>query len=300
MKRLPAGISYTSPNLDAKTFPYLTVKNIHRWQGYFDRMEKLTEGGPKNQATNVRLARREVDFATLWKWRELQKEFPDYYTDYLIPTNRIKWANSARPEPLPKWFTYDVNREWHTHPVRQGSLEDLSVNASLAAFPEKPYPEQLSKIPQSRIRAYLPNRWGGADETSHYVLDPDAATGRAVVADGNTLPVGIGFYSVDRKSMGPTLKITLDKMVPGKYTLYDLGEISVTPKSNIWLSPSNQTRLEVGERLYEPGATNRWHAYVSMKFEGPLYGGSEKEDRVLVDRIYLVELGPRQFEPAHE
>jgi len=37
-----------------------------------------------------------------------------------------------------------------------------------------------------------------------------------------------------------------------------------------------------------------------MKFEGPLYGGSEKEDRVLVDRIYLVELGPRQFEPAQE
>ena len=300
MKQLPAGISYTSPNLDAKTFPYLTVKNIHRWQGYFDRMEKLTEGGPENQATNVRLARREVDFATLWKWRELQKEFPEYYTDYLIPTNRIKWANSARPEPLPKWFTYDVNREWHTNPVRTGLLEDLSTSASLAKFQEKPYPEQFSKIPPSRIRAYLPNRWGGADETSHFVLDPDAATGRAVVTDGNSLPVGIGFAQVDSKLMGPTLKINLDKMVPGKYTLFDLGEISVTANSNIWLSPSNQTRLEVGERIYEPGAANRWHAYVSMKFEGPLYGGSEKEDRVLVDRIYLVELGPRQFEPAHE
>lgn len=300
MKLLPAGISYTSPNLDAKTFPYLTVKNINRWQGYFDRMEKLTGGGPKNQVTNVRLARREVDFATLWKWRDLYKKYPDYYTDYLIPTNRIKWANSARPDPLPKWCTYDINREWYTHPVRTGLLEDLSSRASLATFQEKPYPEQFGKIPPSRIRAFLPNRWGGADETSHFVLDPDAATGRAVVTDGNSLPVGIGFYSVDSKSMGPTLKISLDKMVPGKYTLYDLGEISVTPKSNIWLSPSNATRLEVGERLYEPGATNRWHAYVSMKFEGALYGGREKQDRVLVDRIYLVELGPRQFEPAQE
>ncbi len=44
-----------------------------------------------------------------------------------------------------------------------------------------------------------------------------------------------------------------------------------------------------GQRLYEPGADNQWEAYVSLKFDGPTYGGKAEQDRVLCDRIILVK-----------
>jgi hypothetical protein len=74
-----------------------------------------------------------------------------------------------------------------------------------------------------------------------------------------------------------------------------IGESSV-----IALSPSGNSRLDIGQRLYEPGAENRWKAYISMKFDGPLYGGAGEKNRLLVDRIDLVQLGLDQFDPARQ
>ena len=31
--------------------------------------------------------------------------------------------------------------------------------------------------------------------------------------------------------------------------------------------------LEIGSQLYFPGESNRWKAWVSLKFTGPSYGG---------------------------
>jgi hypothetical protein len=54
----------------------------------------------------------------------------------------------------------------------------------------------------------------------------------------------------------------------------------------------------VGTRVYEPGAPNVWHAWVSIKSDGPSYGGTAKEDLVLVDQIILVKKITNQFQSS--
>ena len=93
----PGAVTYKSRTYDARTFPYLTVENIRRWQGYFDEMEWLTADQPK-ALLHVRAERRELDLATLWKWQELSKQFRDYFKDYRVHVNRVRAANRALHE----------------------------------------------------------------------------------------------------------------------------------------------------------------------------------------------------------
>ncbi|MEA3402439.1 MAG: DUF4838 domain-containing protein, partial [Armatimonadota bacterium] len=72
---LPPGVRYKSTLYDEQTFPYLTADSIHRWQTYFDRMEELTADHPEKRL-NVQKERRELDFATLWKWQDLAERYP--------------------------------------------------------------------------------------------------------------------------------------------------------------------------------------------------------------------------------
>ena len=41
--------------------------------------------------------------------------------------------------------------------------------------------------------------------------------------------------------------------------------------------------------MYDSESDNLWDAYVSLKFDGPTYGGKAKEDLVLCDQIILVK-----------
>ena len=89
-------------------------------------------------------------------------------------------------------------------------------------------------------------------------------------------------------SFGLQCELTAAEIVPGKYHIYSLAEIEVTPDCQIWFSSSSwQTHLQLGSRLYQPGAANRWQAYVSMKFDGSTYGGTGA-DTVLCDRVILL------------
>jgi len=45
--------------------------------------------------------------------------------------------------------------------------------------------------------------------------------------------------------------------------------------------------VAIGSRLYFPGETNRWEAWVSLKFTGKSWGG-DGEERVVCDRVILV------------
>ena len=85
-------------------------------------------------------------------------------------------------------------------------------------------------------------------------------------------------------------EVSPDEIVPGEYHLYELAEVVLTPTCMIWFSNlSWVTNLQLGQMLYEPDGDNRWHVWVSMKFDGPTYGGAADEDLVLVDRIILVK-----------
>ncbi len=89
---------------------------------------------------------------------------------------------------------------------------------------------------------------------------------------------------------GARIRLERKDIVAGKYRLYRLGTITITPDSWVWFSARSwATHQQLGERLHEPGTPNLWEAWVSLKFDGPTYGGTAAEDQVLCDRIIVVK-----------
>jgi len=291
MRELPPGVTFNSQDLDDRTFPYLTVENIHRWPIWFDQMEQQVADAP-DQLLNVRLLRRELDFATLWKWFKLNKAYPEYFKDHETYVARITAVNNATAPAGMK-----------PPPLGTSTLQDF-LAVIQGGGQSKPLPPPLAGTDPDRIKQYLPRNYDYGSGRK-IVADPEAAFGYAVTVHDPDLPFQLGFYQwISREpppgtpsgTHGARLKIEKDQITPGVYRLYELGEIVVTPDSWIWFSAKSwATLLEVGTRVYEPGADNVWHAWVSLKFDGPSYGGKAEEGRVLVDRILLVKKSADQF-----
>jgi len=292
MRELPPGVTYNSQNFDDRTFPYLTVTNIHHWQGCFDRMESSVSNSP-GHLLNVSILRRELDFATLWKWFDMKKTFPDYFKDNAPYAARITAVNDAT---APAGMKH--------RPFGAGALQDFLAIIQ-GGGKSKPLPDQFAGVAEERIKQYLPRNYDNRTER-RTIVDQEAAFGYAATVHYPDMPFELGFYQwISRNpppgtpsgKSGARIKIGKDQITPGAYRLYELGRIEVTPDSWIWFSAKSwATRLEVGDRIYEPGADNLWHAWVSMKFDGPSYGGSATNNQVLVDRIILVREGKGQFE----
>ncbi len=294
---LPPGVRYKSQVYDERTFPYLTAENIHRWQGYFDRMEKLTAEDAQARL-HVRKERRELNFATLWKWQELTERYPDYFTDHEVHADRIREVNAALTDGT------------RVRPLGESALDEFLLKIRASAN-EAPLPDRFSDIDPSRVRQFVPLRnHGGA----RIVAAPDAAFGYAAPVHKPDMPFNFGFYegteaprerenlpelSPDspltwHRTLSGTFslrhELTQEDIVPGEYHLYELGEITLTPDCMIWFSNRSwATNLKLGHRLYEAAGDNTWRALVSMKFDGPTYGGTADEDLVLVERIVLVK-----------
>jgi len=273
-------VTYKSRDFTDRTFPYLTVENIHRWQTYFDQMEQLAADQPK-ALLHVRTERRELDMATLWKWLDLVKKYPEYFKDYKHHVNRIRTTDAALRRDNPKV-------KGMSNAVIEKFVFDIKVGGM-----NPPLPAQFDGIDPARIKQFLPVRHKGRPRM---VEDPAAAFGHASVVAAPRYPLRVVFFQFDRSKRAATREITKDDIVPGEYRLYELGEIEITPDCRITFLGNGQTYLQLGVHLYEPGAENKWRAYASIKFEGKTYGGKSETDQVLVDRVILVSISKDQFE----
>jgi hypothetical protein len=300
---VPPGVTYRSKYFDDATFPYLTATNIHRWQGYFDRMEALTADQPE-KLLHVRTVRRKLDFATLWKWLDLAKAYPEEFRDHGAVASRIRATNAT------------VSSKHFVRPVAPNSVSDFAMKIR-AGGRTPSLPQELTGVDPSRTRQYVPV---SGRATSPSVEDADAAFGYAAPVHKPDMPFCFGFYQDDRATDDETAlpvlpknsraawvragsrkftlqrRITAEGITAGRYRLYELGEVDVTPDCKIWFSAQSwRTHVSIGERLYEPGAGNRWKVYASIRFDGPAYGGKAKVDRVLVGRVILISLSRDQF-----
>ncbi|NOZ20780.1 MAG: DUF4838 domain-containing protein, partial [Planctomycetes bacterium] len=277
MTVLPPGTTYRSSDYDERTFPYLTDANIHRWQTLFDRMEEQVADQAEH-LLNVRLLRRELDFATLRKWFDLKKRYPEYFKDYTLYAERITAVNKSKAPAGMK-----------PRPLGKDTLGDFLAVIQGGGL-EKPLPPAFDGIDRSRIRTFVPTN-NGRQAGRKRVVDPDAAFGYAATVHKPDMPFQLGFYQWKTRhppsgKHGPRLSLSRDDIIPGTYQLHKLGTLTVTPDCLIWFSAKSwATNIDLGKRLYEPGADNLWEAYVSLKFDGPMYGGKGPENQVLVDRI---------------
>lgn len=290
----PPQMRYKSAHFDLHTFPYLTIDNIHRWQALFDRMERLVAADARFSA-NLGYVRRELDLATLWRWHDLRQAYPQVYTDYTLYTQRFEAVNSALPQPWMNdehhnrtaWETASgkaINRG--TKPLGEAVMRDF-VTRIEAGGQEKPLPDLLDGIDRSRIKTFaaeFSSRQARRMGIDSIVTDADAAFGFAapvIHAPGLPFPVKLRDLST-----GETQTLTLieqDQITPGVYRTYELGTIEVKPRSRLYFRWGT-TGLDVGRRLYAPGEENRWKVYVSLKFDGPTYGGVTDEDLFPVEK----------------
>lgn len=277
MTDLPPNTTYKSHLYNDNVFPYLTVENIHRWQTLFDDMENQVADDPERLA-NVKLLRRELDMATLWKWFDLKKAHPDYYTDPKILEERIK---AIEKEPSPAGMK--IGDHWKIG----GPQLDNFMTVLKGGGKEKPLPPEFNGVDKSKIRTFPISRGKKVD-------DPDAAFGYATVIDKPDYPFVYGFFQWRSRTPrvvipGPKVKLEKKDVKPDQYALYKLGTIKIeVADSLVHMGRSWHTHLKVGSLLYEPGERNEWDVYLSLKFEGPAYGGRGKDNRVLCDRIIMV------------
>lgn len=274
-------VTFKSHNYDERTFPYLTAENIHRWQGYFDRMETLTADEPK-ALLHVQAERRELDLATVVRWKALKAMYPERYKDYAVYAARVRAVNAK------------MTKRKNVRPIGQAALQEFEFRYRIGEK-DIPLPDRLKGIDPDRVQQYLPRQY--ARRHPKIIEEPNAPMGYATPVHLPDNPLMVRFSDVTNGRRGPMIQVGLKDITPGEYRLYELGDITVAPQCRIEFSgKSCQTHLRVGERLYEPGAGNKWKAYVELKFDGPTYSGKTKEDEVLVGRIILVSLSKDQFE----
>ena len=240
----------------------------------FDAMEIKAAFSPE-ALLNVQRLRRELDFASLWKWFKLRKAYPEYFADAAVFINRIKAANASSGK------------------LATGALSDFSAIIE-GGGEEKPLPPEFECIAKDRLQTFVPTN-SGRHTGPLQVMDAEAAWGYATTIHNPDMPFQLGFYQWQSRQPskgkeGGRLKLELKDITPGKYRLYRLGKITLTPDCWIWFSVKSwATNQQLRERLYEPGALNQWDAWVSLKFDGPSYGGTTPEDLVLCDRIIVVK-----------
>jgi hypothetical protein len=257
----------------SNNFPYLTPENIYKWQLLFDEMTALP-GLTQEHAFNLTVLRRNLDFASLHNWTAVSEARPDYFKDYNVQAGRIAALQKKRK-------------------FRGAStkLRDM-LFAIKAAERAKPVPEQFKDIPAEQIKRYVPKNYSRKTmrKGPASVEDKDAAFGYAATVHIPQLPFYFGYYKKNIKERTIDIKLESKDIVPGKYKLYKLGLFEITNECMIWFSTKSwQTQLQLADRLYEPGAENMWEAWVSMKFDGPMYGGEGKEDQVLCDQVIFIQ-----------
>ena len=269
MAVLPPGVGYKSLEFDDLNFPYLTAANIHRWQGFFDRMEAALVGRPEREKINTRLARRELDLATLWKWFPLAEAYPDEYLDHTVHTARITAINETDGVGLPL------------------GTSDMQFFSTVIAGggEERDLPTEFDGIDPWRVRTFVPYRYRGEPRA---VLDADAAWGYGIVVDSPNFPFTLGCHQMDTGTRVCTVSLGTDEIDAGSYQLVSLGELPITPETWVYFGRTWNTHFNLGRYLYDPDGVNRWRGYVSLKLDGPSYGGGAPQDIVVVDRVFMV------------
>lgn len=254
-------------------FAYLTPKRIMRWQGMFDKMEKLAAGN-EGHLRNVRTARITLDTSMLKKWREIKGAYPELTLTAKQVHGRIKQNASAELEK--HCLKHLVDRWWGSF------MSNLDVMLVKAEAVPKSLPEFFNQFPAEDIKQSF---------QIYGPKDADAACGLAVVRDYDAdVPVEFGFY--DDQSTKTSIKRILksEEIKPDRYEIYKLGRTKLTPHSRIWVTTSWIFTVEMGEFYVEGDPLIEWDVYMSLKFEGPRYGSKDKSkpNRISCDRVILV------------
>jgi hypothetical protein len=123
-----------------------------------------------------------------------------------------------------------------------------------------------------------------------YLRDADAAGGVALkLTEEQHGKLQFGMYDTANKKMLYNRTVPADQIpADGKFHLYSLGRVTLSPDCYVWGHPSCRIQRNLSE-FYRPGADNTYEILLSLKVQGPAYvPGSADPDAFLMDRIILM------------
>ncbi|MBO5724920.1 MAG: DUF4838 domain-containing protein, partial [Lentisphaeria bacterium] len=264
-------------------------KDVVRFQGYFDEMERLTKADPKANFA-VRRVRMSLDLVTLNFYSRIRKEVPGYKMDVKKLGERvlITFHESANA-----FYSGNNNvqiRDWKKRHIQ--GMETMVRNLTLRMGSDpKPLPADLfGKTDPALIYEFYPLPRG----KSRQVADKDAAWGYALLNEGKVqgFPILVLQYETVRNIWKNFFKLEKAKEgMEGKYSFYFAGTTQISPNYNLRFHfPGYKyiCMINPGE-VWLPGMDDTVYIYISLKFTGPkYYKGSKLKDSVSCDRIVIV------------
>ncbi|MBO4631902.1 MAG: DUF4838 domain-containing protein [Lentisphaeria bacterium] len=267
---------------------FVKSRDVVRWQGYFDQMEKLTASNPEINFS-VRRVRVPLDIMTLRFFRRIKKERPDYTCGVEDLGKRIRTtAHQATSAFYPKNDAQIQNwKKKHDKSIDR-LVDKFSVQEGTE--PKKLPAEFFGKIDPALIFEFFPEVMG----KSIQFQDDKAAWNQALLNDKDKQGFPIQILEID--SIKNLWEIIAEIRSPkggmeGKYCFYNIGETSITPNYELRLHFEGYKylfRIFPGE-VWMPGTDDTVTIYVSLKLTGPkYYPGSKEKNSVSCDRIVIV------------
>jgi len=269
-------------------FPFLTAERIAAWEEAFDSMEESTKDDP-DYLLHVQTSRIPLDITMLRKWHDIKKQFPEL----TMTPKKLHERILANFDAMAKVrFPAATGRAHHEKRLQR----DLPSILLLAEAEPKPLPEFFNQFPAENIRRAFP--------TKKTFKDPEAALGVATGGAWEKSPVNFGIYDNASAKWTLSSKITEKEIKPDRYEFYKMGSAELTTYCLVWVTEGWIVTVPV-EQFYVVGYPFlQWDIYVSLKFEGPIYGSANPEtpNRISCDQVVLVrkDSDPSENQTAKE
>ena len=267
---------------------FLPSTDTVRWQGYFDKMEKLTASDPEKNFAVCRV-RVPLDLMTLRFYRRIRKDVPEFNLKVETLSERIRTVSRRATE---SFYTQSIPSIKNYKGKHDQMFDRLIDNFAVQSGADpKPLPKEIfGKIDPALIFEFFP----GTMAKSVLVKDKDAAWGYAVLNNQKVqgFPIQILEYDAVKPLWEDIAEIhSAKKGMEGKYCFYHIGETSVTPSYEMRLhfeGYKNLFRIFPGE-VWMPGTDDTVNIYISLKMTGPeYYPGSKEKNSIACDRIVFV------------
>lgn len=260
-----------------------------RWQGYFDRMEKLVQSNP-DMLFSVQRVRFPLDVMTLRFYRRIKKDVPDYPTSAEKLGDRIRTVGH---KAIAAFYTQEDPQIRKYKENHNSAIDRMVNNMSIQEGTEpKGLPKEIfGEIDSARIFEFFPQIRGGK---TRRIKDEDAAWNLALFNEdpGQGFPILILEYARVKNIWKYLKEINSAKPdCEGKYCFYHAGTAEITSDFELRVLFKEYRYLFnvfAGE-AWKPGMDDTVDFYVSLKLTGPkYYPGSKEKNTISCDRIVVV------------
>ena len=271
-------------------YDYLTPANFMRWEGEFDRMERLL-AADRTRLRSLRRIRYNLDNAVLARFRDVKKAFGDSAPTVESVAGRIEAIAAEIAEEC-----YAAKHAGKAKEFVKSVKDSVFMKKVMGGSGTGGLPADLfGGIPPEKMFVTIPISYDGGRKP-----DPAAAYEVAAMFEGvkkpevMKLPFVMGFETalpsvthrskigrgVDAENIGPR----------GEYRFYEMGDLVVTQDCYVRFGDSYWFQANISG-AYVEGSFNRAKVYASLKFQGPAFYPDDKDskNKIWCDRIVVVQ-----------